>query len=214
MTNVSKRVEAGRNTMKITILYDNNALPGFESGWGFSCLVENGQRILFDTGDDGRKLIHNFEQANIDPKSVDKVVLSHNHWDHVDGLEGFQKFNCEAEVVHPSDFSEPTEISPGVYTTGALGLLPKEQSLVAETEKGNIVITGCAHPGLEKILRVAGTLGRIYGVLGGFHGFSEFEKLEGIQLIAPCHCTQYTEQIKQKFPAPFKQIKAGSVIEM
>ena len=200
--------------MKITILYDNNAHPGFESGWGFSCLVDSSQRILFDTGDDGKKLIHNFEKANIDPKSVNKVVLSHNHWDHVDGLRGFRKFNSESEVVHPDDFSEATEISPGIYTTGALGALPKEQSLVVKTEKGNIVITGCAHPGLERILRTAGNLGRIYGVLGGFHGFSKFAELEGIQLIAPCHCTQHTEQIKRKFPAQFEQIQAGSVIEV
>jgi 7,8-dihydropterin-6-yl-methyl-4-(beta-D-ribofuranosyl)aminobenzene 5'-phosphate synthase len=200
--------------MKITILYDNNAHPGFKSGWGFSCLVDSSQRILFDTGDDGNKLIHNFEKANVDPKSVNKVVLSHNHWDHVDGLRGFRKFNSEAEVVHPDDFSEPTEISLGIYTTGEIGALPKEQSLVAKTERGNIVVTGCAHPGLERILQTARKLGPIYGVLGGFHGFSKFDELEGIQLIGPCHCTQYTEQIKQKFPAQFKQILAGSVIEV
>jgi 7,8-dihydropterin-6-yl-methyl-4-(beta-D-ribofuranosyl)aminobenzene 5'-phosphate synthase len=200
--------------MKITILYDNNANPGFKSGWGFSCLVDSRQRILFDTGDDGQKLIHNFKKANIDPKGVNKVVLSHNHWDHVDGLRGLRKFNSDAEVVHPDDFSEPTEISPGIYTPGALGVLPREQSLVAKTEKGNIVITGCAHPGLEKIIQTAKRLGRIYGILGGFHGFSKLEELEGIQLIAPCHCTQNTEQIKQKFPAQFEQIQAGSVIEI
>ncbi len=200
--------------MKITILYDNNAHPGFESGWGFSCLVESSQRILFDTGDDGQKLIYNFEKANIDPTSVNKVVLSHNHWDHVDGLEGFRKFNSEAEVVHPDAFSEPTEISPGIYSTGALGVFPREQSLVAKTEKGNIVVTGCAHPGLERILQTARRLGRIYGVLGGFHGFSKFDELEGIQLIAPCHCTEHTEQIVQRYPTQFEQIRVGSVIEV
>ncbi len=200
--------------MKITILYDNTAQTGFESGWGFSCLVDRGQRILFDTGDDGQKLIYNFEKANIDPKSVNKVVLSHNHWDHVDGLEGFQKFNSTAEVVRPRAFSQPTEVSRGIYSTGTLGTFPKEQSLVVRTEKGNIVITGCAHPGLEKILEVARKLGPIYGVLGGFHGFSKFDELEGIQLIGSCHCTQYTEQIKQKFSTQFKQIQAGSVIEV
>ena len=200
--------------MKITILYDNNAYPGFESGWGFSCLVDSSQRILFDTGDDGQKLIYNFEKANIDPKSVNKVVLSHNHWDHVDGLEGLRKFNAEAEVIHPNAFSEPTEISPGIYSTGALGVLLKEQSLVVKTEKGNIVITGCAHPGLERILQTAGSLGRIYGVLGGFHGFSKFAELEGIQFIAPCHCTEHTERIMQRYPTQFEQIRAGSVIEI
>jgi len=200
--------------MKITILSDNNAYPGFESGWGFSCLVESSQRILFDTGDDGQKLIYNFEKANIDPKSVNKVVLSHNHWDHVDGLKDFEKFNSEAEVIHPNAFSEPTEISPGIYSTGAIGLLLKEQSLVVKTENGNIVITGCAHPGLERILQTSGSLGQIYGVLGGFHGFSEFAELEGIQLIAPGHCTEHTEQISQRYPNQFEQIRAGSVIEV
>ena len=200
--------------MKITILYDNNANPGFESGWGFSCLVESSQRILFDTGDDGQKLIYNFEKASIDPKSVNKVVLSHDHWDHVDGLEVFREFNPEAEVLHPNTFSKPTEISPGIYSTGALGVLLKEQSLVVKTEKGNIVITGCAHPGLERILQTAGSLGRIYGVLGGFHGFSKFAELQGIQLVAPCHCTEHTEQIMQRYPNQFELIRAGSVIEI
>lgn len=200
--------------MKITILYDNNAHPGFKSGWGFSCLVESSQRILFDTGDDGQKLIYNFEKAYIDPKSVNKVVLSHNHWDHVDGLEGFRRFNSKAEILHPNAFSEPTEISPGIYSTGALGGFPKEQSLVAKTEKGNIVVTGCAHPGLERILQTAKRLGQIYGVLGGFHGFSKFGELEGIQLIAPCHCTEHTEQIVQRYPTQYRQIRAGSVIEV
>ena len=200
--------------MKITILYDNNAQPGFKCGWGFSCLVDGNQRILFDAGDDGQKLIHNFKKANIDPESVDKIVLSHNHWDHVDGLKGFRKLNSEAEVVRPDAFSEPTEISPGVYSTGVLGALIKEQSLVVKTEKGNIVITGCAHPGLETILRAARELGPVHGVLGGFHGFSKFAELEGIQLIAPCHCTEHAEQIMQRYPNQFEQIWAGSVIEV
>ena len=200
--------------MKITILYDNNANPGLISGWGFSCLVDSGHKILFDTGDNGEKLLYNFEKLNIDPKSVDKVVLSHNHWDHVDGLEGFQELNHKAEVIYPEAFSQPTEISTGIYSTGALGMLIKEQALVVKTGKGNIVITGCAHPGLEKILQVVGQLGEIYGVLGGFHGFSKLDELEGIQLIGPCHCTQFKQQIKDKYPEQFVEIKAGSVVEI
>jgi len=200
--------------MKITILYDNNANPGFKSGWGFSCLVDSGQKILFDTGDSGEKLMYNFEKLSIDPKSVDKVVLSHSHWDHVDGLEGFQRLNHKAEIVYPKAFSQLTEISAGIYSTGVLGRLIKEQSLVTHTEKGNVVITGCAHPGLGKIINKAKQLGEIYGVVGGFHGFFKLEKLQGVQLIAPCHCTRYVEAIKQKYPAEFMEIKAGSVIEI
>jgi 7,8-dihydropterin-6-yl-methyl-4-(beta-D-ribofuranosyl)aminobenzene 5'-phosphate synthase len=198
--------------MKITILYDNNAKPGLKSGWGFSCLLENDKKILFDTGDNGEKLICNFGKLNIGPKSVDIVVLSHNHWDHVDGLESFQKANSEAEVIYPETFSHPTELSTDIYSTGALGTAIKEQALVAKTQKGNIVVTGCAHPGLEKIIQTARQLGEIYAVLGGFHGFSRLNELDGIKLIAPCHCTQYIEEIKQRYPTQFEEIKAGSVI--
>lgn len=200
--------------MKITIVYDNQANPGLESGWGFSCLIEGKEKILFDTGDNGEKLIYNFEKLGIDPKGIYKVLLSHNHWDHVDGLGAFQKSNYKAEVVHPTDFSQPTEISPGIYSTGALGTVIKEQSLVAKTEKGNIIITGCAHPGLENIIERARELGKIYGVLGGFHDFSKLEKLQNIELIAPCHCTQHKQEIKERFPAQFKEIKAGDIIEI
>jgi len=200
--------------MKITIVYDNEANAGLKSGWGFSCLVEAEEKILFDTGDNGENLIYNLRQLNIPPESIVAVAISHNHWDHTGGLKEFLKLNNNAKVFHPRFFSKPTEISPGVHSTGALGGLIKEQSLVVNTEKGNLVITGCAHPGLTKIIDKANQLGKIYGVLGGFHGFSDFKQIEGIELIGPCHCTRYSEQIKGKYPEQFKQVKAGTVFEI
>jgi 7,8-dihydropterin-6-yl-methyl-4-(beta-D-ribofuranosyl)aminobenzene 5'-phosphate synthase len=200
--------------MKITIVYDNEANPGLRSGWGFSCLIEAKEKILFDTGDSGKNLIYNLRQLNIQPESVVAVVISHNHWDHTGGLKEFSKLNNKAKVFHPKSFSKPTEISPGVHSTGALGGLIKEQSLVVNTQKGNLVITGCAHPGLGNILQVAKKLGKVYGVIGGFHGFSDFQQLEDIELIGPCHCTRYSKQIREKYPQKFKQVKAGVVIEI
>jgi len=199
-------------TMKITIVYDNEANPELKSGWGFSCLIEAQEKILFDTGDSGEKLIYNLKQLNIQPESIAAVVISHNHWDHTGGLKNFLKLNSNAKVFRPKSFSKPTEISPGVYSTGALGTLIKEQSLVVNTGQGNVVITGCAHPGLENIIEKSRQLGEIYGVVGGFHGFSKLEKLQGIKIIAPCHCTQYIRQIRAKYPVEFVEIKAGSII--
>jgi len=199
--------------VKITIIYDNHADEGLKSGWGFSCLIEAKEKILFDTGDSGENLIYNLRQLNIQPESIAAVVISHNHWDHTGGLKEFLKLNNSAEVFRPKSFSKPTEISPGVHSTGALGKLIKEQSLVVNTEKGNLVITGCAHPGLENIIKKSKELGETYGVIGGFHGFSKLEKLQGIKLIAPCHCTQQTQQIRQSYSVEFKEIRAGSIIE-
>ena len=200
--------------MKITIVYDNQADEGLKSGWGFSCLIEAKEKILFDTGNSGENLLYNLRQLNIQPESIAAIVISHNHWDHTGGLKEFSKLNNNAKVFHPKSFSEPTEISPGVHSTGALGKLIKEQSLVVNTEKGNLVITGCAHPGLAKIIDKANQFGKIYGVLGGFHGFSKLEKLRSIKLIAPCHCTQHTEQIRQSYPLEFKEIRAGSIVKI
>ncbi|OPX17600.1 hypothetical protein BXT86_05640 [candidate division WOR-3 bacterium 4484_100] len=54
--------------MKITIIYDNyQYLPGFETGWGFSCLVQGYKKtLLFDTGGDGRLLLSNIENDEMD----------------------------------------------------------------------------------------------------------------------------------------------------
>jgi len=203
--------------MKITIIYDNKANPGFKSGWGFSCLIENKKKILFDTGADFETLLYNMKQLKIEPKTIDIVVLSHNHWDHTGGLNDFLKANeNRAEIYQPTAFSEPTKIYPGIYSTGALGgfLRIKEQSIVVKTKKGNIIITGCSHPGLENIINKAKQLGKIYGVIGGFRGFSNLEKLQGIELIGACHCTRHQQKIKEKYPKQFREIKAGSVIEI
>jgi len=200
--------------MKITIVYDNEANAGLKSGWGFSCLIEAKEKILFDTGDSGENLIYNLRQLNIQPENIAAVVISHNHWDHTGGLKDFLKLNNNAKVFHPKSFSKPTEIFTGVHSTGALGTLIKEQSLVVNAGKGNVVITGCAHPGLENIIERSRELGAIYGVVGGFHSFSKFEKLKGIKLIAPCHCTEYSQEIRAMYSNEFREIKAGSIIEI
>ena len=201
--------------MKLTIVYDNEAKPGLKSDWGFSCLIENAKKILFDTGADSEILLYNMKQLKINPKDIDIVVLSHNHWDHTGGLKGFLEANeNKAKIYQPREFSEPTKISQGAYSTGALGMLIKEQALIVNTKKGNIIIAGCAHPGLENIIDTAKQLGKIYGIAGGFHGFSKLEKLKGIKLIAPCHCTRHKQEIKEKYPANYKEIKAGSIIEI
>lgn len=200
---------------KLTILYDNQAAEGLRSAWGFSCLIEHKSKLLFDTGWNSRILLHNMEQMAIDPKAIETVVISHNHWDHKGGLRGLLKANGKkAKVYSPKDFSKPTEICNGIYSTGMLGRIIKEQSIIMKLERGVLLITGCAHPGLGKIIEVAKKFGNVCGVLGGFHGFSDLKKLEGIDLLAPCHCTKHINRIMNKYPEQYREIMAGSVLHL
>jgi 7,8-dihydropterin-6-yl-methyl-4-(beta-D-ribofuranosyl)aminobenzene 5'-phosphate synthase len=218
-------------TVKLRILYDNIALEGFRSGYGFSCLIEE-PRTLFDTGGDVLTLLHNMDKFGVDPGDVDRVVLSHEHGDHTGGVE-ILKHCGEVEVyllssssdrlkrrvasypnAHLKQVSGSQRVYEGIFTTGELGRSVKEQSLMAETGEGLVLVTGCAHPGLDNILQVASKFGGIYGVVGGFHGFSELERLRRMRLIVACHCTRHKREILNRYPGSSVKCSAGCTIEI
>lgn len=216
--------------MNLKIVYDNEAKSGFEKGWGFSCLIElEDENILFDTGWDGRVLLSNLKKLNTKPKEINRVILSHAHWDHIGGLPSIRRKDLEVYVPH--SFSKrlrgelderydlyevisPREITDGVWTTGELENKVKEQSLVLETEKGLLIIVGCSHPGVGKILSISREFGEIWGILGGMHEFKDFEVLEGLSLIGPAHCTVKKDEIAGLFPDSHLEVKAGLELEV
>ena len=217
--------------MKLSIVYDNEAKEGFKSDWGFSCLIESGDRkLLFDTGASGDILAYNMQQLGIQKEDIEIIALSHEHGDHTGGLGAVLhpgvavylpcsfsrrlKKNVAKKAARVVEVSDPKEIIPGVHTTGELGLGIKEQSLVLDTEEGVVVLTGCAHPGLEIILEAATMFGKLYGVIGGFHGFDKLESLQGLELIIPCHCTVRKKEILSMYPEKTVRCGAGVVIEL
>jgi 7,8-dihydropterin-6-yl-methyl-4-(beta-D-ribofuranosyl)aminobenzene 5'-phosphate synthase len=102
-------------------------------------------------------------------------------------------------------------------------------SLIIQTERGLVVVTGCAHRGIVNTLqhaqRITGDQ-RILYVIGGFHLYqASHERLDwtiqtlftmGVQKVSPCHCTgfQAMAQIYQNMPKYYQPIYAGSVIEI
>ncbi len=214
--------------MKLRVVYDNEAKEGLKSDWGFSCLIESGGRkLLFDTGASGKILAYNMQQLELRKEEIEIIALSHEHWDHVGGLDAVlhpgvtvylpHSFSrrLKEEVAREADVfevSEPRDIIPGVHTTGELGRGIREQSLVLDAEEGVVVLTGCAHPGLENILEAATVFGELYGVIGGFHGFDKLESLQGLELIIPCHCTVRKKEILEMYPE--KTVRCGAGIEI
>lgn len=88
--------------MKIYILTENTAGGTFLAEHGLSYLVETDkERILFDTGHSD-VFIKNAHSFGFDlQKEVDKVVLSHGHWDHGNGLEFIHN---KTLITHPKSF--------------------------------------------------------------------------------------------------------------
>jgi 7,8-dihydropterin-6-yl-methyl-4-(beta-D-ribofuranosyl)aminobenzene 5'-phosphate synthase len=227
----------------VTIIYDNNAFdPRLTPAWGFACLIESqGGTTLFDTGGDGAILMQNMATLGIDPAAIDAVVLSHNHPDHVGGLQALLGSNDHLVVYIPDSFPEelarqvgerarvvevdgPMEIIEGVHTTGEMGTSVVEQSLIVETARGLVVVTGCAHPGIVEIVRRAAAQGEIDLVIGGFHLRDRnrgdvqvvIEDLLalGVRRVAPCHCTgaEATVEFEAAFGSGLVPCGVGSVI--
>lgn len=216
--------------MELKVLYDRTAEPGYKTGYGFSCLV--GDRLLFDAGYDAKTLLYNMRRTEVDLDKIDKVFISHSHRNHSGGIDILSSLGEVEVFVHKSirrrlkkrlasyenatvvEIGEVREISGGLYTTGQLGRLVKEQSLVVETEKGLIVVVSCSHPGVERVVRAVSRFGEIYGIIGGFHGFRRLEELRRVRLIVPCHCTLLKHQICAIYPETSMRFLVGLRIEI
>lgn len=212
--------------MKVTIVYDNEAYrKELEADWGFSCLVEtaNTPKILFDTGTNGAILLSNMEKLNIDSSSIDEVFISHAHHDHTGGLPAFLRVNKTAKIYVPPSFTgpagrevittrEPTKIHENIFSTGELDNI--EQSMAVKTEKGLVLIMGCSHPKMEHILGAASQFGKVYAIIGGLHGFREFDLFRDLELICPTHCTQFKSEIRSQYPEKCVDDGAGKVIQL
>src|SRR5438552_1174997 len=73
---------------QITVLYDAfGKTSAMQKDWGFAALVESGgKRVLFDTGNNPEILAKNVKTKGIDLSTLDFVVMSHRHGDHMGGM--------------------------------------------------------------------------------------------------------------------------------
>jgi len=210
--------------LKITIIYDNTTIrKDLEPDWGFAAYIETDEHtILFDAGSDGHILLENMMKMALDPRKVDTVFISHHHFDHTGGLAAFLHENPDVDVYVPASLrgvrrarsithiEKEKSLGKGLYSTGELDGI--EQSLMIDTPKGLVVIAGCSHPGLDTIINKANEFGKIYLLLGGFHGFDEFMVIADVDLVCPTHCTKYIEKIKEKYPSKYIPGGAGQII--
>src|SRR4029077_16661232 len=158
-----------------------------------------------------------------DLSTLDFVVMSHRHGDHMGGLAYLLKVNPTVKIYAPKEgfgvyggdlpgtfyrkdpslppeqryyggmppdvmrfgsawpganiqlVDKTVEIAPNIYLTSLVSDKPgtlelHELSLAINTPEGMVIVVGCSHPGIEKIVEEASTINpRIYLVAGGFH---------------------------------------------
>lgn len=160
--------------------------------WGVSFLIND--KILFDTFGDAKVFFRNLKKFNVNIKKIKSVVISHEHWDHVNGLKRLllldnkfkvyickhsqEAFKSELDALSANirEIEALSSVDKKIFTTGELnnkGSYPDiyEQSLVLSNKKGLVVITGCAHPGIVEMVSFIKSRFKkdIDLLLGGFH---------------------------------------------
>src|SRR3982751_6343874 len=250
------RAAAPDSKSQITILYDAfGSAPSMTKDWGFSALVEvAGKRILFDTGNNADIFAANVKAKGVDLKTLDFVVLSHRHSDHMAGLNYVLSVNPPVKIYAPKEafgiygsslpssfyrkdeslpaemryyggkppevmkfgtawpqanvelIDKTTEISPGITLLALVSDAPgtrelKELSLAVNTADGVVLVVGCSHPGIEKIVEAATAINpKIRLIAGGFHlvvapdeviarTVTTLKDTFKVESIAPGHCT-------------------------
>ncbi len=142
------------------------------------------------------------------------------------------------------------EIGPGVYLTGyvprnsgfehgdsglccdqngcAPDLIPDDQSLVIDTEKGLVLILGCCHAGIVNTIEyVVHTIDKhVFALIGGTHlGFCSAEQLGetvqrlhryGIKKLCGSHCTGFAAaaRLAREFPGQYHPAQVGYFLDI
>ncbi len=182
--------------MRIKIIFDKEKLEDkYSCGWGISYIIDD--RTLFDTGEKAEYTLGNLKALGVDISGIERVVISHNHWDHLGGLWDLLDINKSIVVFACPDFAREfkdrlashnfkvvdsfLQICENIYTTGPFkaGYKSKEieeQALLVKTDKGVSVVCGCSHPGVIKFIEKVKKEfpeEKIYAALGGFHLIDE-----------------------------------------
>ena len=241
---------------QITVLYDAFGKESvMQKDWGYAAFVEyGGKRILFDTGNNPDILAQNAKAKGVDLTTLDFVVMSHRHGDHMGGLTYLLKVNPTVRIYAPkegfgvygadlpssfyrkdpslspeqryydgtppevmrfgsawpgADFQladKNIEIAPDIHLIALVSDKPgtlelRELSLAINTPDGMVIVVGCSHPGIDKIVESATAINpRIHFIAGGFHlvaapdpdierTVTSLHDRFRVEYVAPGHCT-------------------------
>lgn len=125
------------------------------------------------------------------------------------------------------------EVAPGIYIISLVSEVPgtrdlRELSLALKTPAGLVLVAGCSHPGIEKIVETAAAIDpRVHLIFGGFHlPAAPDEQVLKVAMalhdtwkignLAPGHCTgePMFAQLKKLWGSGYRYAGVGTVIEL
>jgi 7,8-dihydropterin-6-yl-methyl-4-(beta-D-ribofuranosyl)aminobenzene 5'-phosphate synthase len=123
-TDVARRYGLGRwPDVASAVMEGGLTKSGLVAEHGFSALVttrrgDRSHTVLFDTGISPRGAAENLQRLGLDHTSIEAVVLSHGHFDHAGGLEGFLGLRGLGRplVIHPLVWTRRRLAVPGLPT--------------------------------------------------------------------------------------------------
>ncbi|MFB0544099.1 MAG: MBL fold metallo-hydrolase [Asgard group archaeon] len=242
------------DSAKITTIVDNDTTRSvLKTSWGISFFVElfsneplQKNVVLVDTSGSFKTFAKNASELNIDLSKIEAILITHWHKDHHGALTKVLKLSPQGIPVYtplenrkeekaikkaggnPIPSENPTNIAKGCITTGRI----KNEKTIAEhsliinvKNKGLMVLVGCSHPGVCKIVHQAQKITDnkpVYGVAGGFHISTREEGIEvskclkeaNLKLISSCHCTgeKAKKTMKEILGKEYMENGSGTII--
>src|SRR5262245_38351866 len=151
----AERMAMGRTPpVPCALFEEGNTVRGLVAEHGFSALVsvrrgETTHRLLFDTGVSPGGMADNMERLGLDVTAIEAVVLSHGHFDHAGGFEGFARLRRRDGlplVLHPHVWSRRRIVMPGrdpwELPTLSRGSLEAEGFEVIERRQPSLLMDG------------------------------------------------------------------------